>query len=449
MSFTNTNPPTKLPFTMNEKAPAPVPEPQTPVEEGTRPQSRFRSLWRTLVAVLLLWVGWDALSGLGFEMYRAFRYFHPARFEYHGSVGPDMKALLSGPNMIDCHAGWATRFAESSNGTHVARAAYTMPLDASAYLFDALKGSCASGDINFVAASEPRDDVLVDVAAYYTDDQAKWLRLTSVCHVSHAGLGEGIALVPNKRFQHGCACKGNQIQYTVTVHVPVGATVPLLKTNLPSFTHNFEELPADFTFGSVDINAASVVAKELKADSVSVNVKNTAITGFYNITSSLELKTTNAPIDVEVDAYGHHPVWIRLITTNNKIDADISLHEVSRTGRFDVFAHSTNGAVNVDILESPLGGIIKAETKTTNAPARLALGPAFEGEIAAHTTNAQALVDRTPSEDPTGEGRERTVELGHVWETGFRGWTSWGERRNTLRSRARVSSTNKPVVLAF
>ena len=187
----------------------------------------------------------------------------------------------------------------------------------------------------------------------------------------------------------------------------------------------------------------------MRADSVSIDTVHSAITGFYNVTSSLELKTSNAPIDVEVDAYGNHPVWIRLITTNNKIDADISLFEVSRHGRFDVFSRTTNGEVNVDILESPLGGIVKADAITTNAPARLALGPAFEGEISAHTSNAQALVNRTPTEDPTGEGRERALELDHVWKTGFRGWTSWGERRNKLRSRARVTSTNKPVVLTF
>lgn len=62
-------------------------------------------------------------------------------------------------------------------------------------MFDALKGSCASGDINFVAASEPREDVLVDVTAYYTEDQAKWLSVTNVCHFGRSGLGEGIAFV--------------------------------------------------------------------------------------------------------------------------------------------------------------------------------------------------------------------------------------------------------------
>ena len=84
--------------------------------------------------------------------------------------------------------------ADSPNGTHVARAAYTIPLDAGAYLFDAHQSSCASGEVHFVTAAEPREDILVDVATYYTDSQAKSLDLTGVCHVSHE-LGEGMVLM--------------------------------------------------------------------------------------------------------------------------------------------------------------------------------------------------------------------------------------------------------------
>ncbi|VDC05243.1 unnamed protein product [Peniophora sp. CBMAI 1063] len=437
-----TNPSTKSPFTMNEKTPTPLPLPVQQAPEPEDPSPRRKSvsyvLWRVLVATVLLWVGWDALSGLGYGMFRAFRYFHPARTQGHS---PDMKILSHGD--MSCLE-WTT----STDGPHIAHATYAMPLDAGAYLFDAHQYSCASGEIRFVSKAEPREDMLVDVTAQYTEESAKWLSITNVCHVSHE-LGQGMVLMPKTKFQHSCACSSNPIQYNITVHVPAGANIPLLKTNMASFAHNLEGLSSDVTLGAVRLVGSSAVIKEIKADSVSFNVDNTAITGFYNVTSSLELKTTNAPIDVEVDAYGHHPVWIRLITTNNKIDADVSLYEVSRHGRFDVFAKTTNGEVNVDILESPVGGIVKADAITTNAPARLALGPAFEGEIAAHTSNAQALVDRTPSEDPTGEGRERTIELGHVWETGFRGWTSWSAGRKSLRSRARVSSTNKPVVLAF
>ena len=91
--MSSTKPSTILPFTMNEKAPAPQPVPQTPVSEG-RPRRWSASyvLWRILVATVLLWVGWNALSGIGNGMYWTFRYFHPARSHHHGHGGPDMKA---------------------------------------------------------------------------------------------------------------------------------------------------------------------------------------------------------------------------------------------------------------------------------------------------------------------------------------------------------------------
>ena len=78
---------------MNEKTPVPdQPAPQTPVpEDGPRRKSVSYVLWRVLVATALLWVGWDALSGLGYGMFRAFRYFHPARSQHHALAEPDME----------------------------------------------------------------------------------------------------------------------------------------------------------------------------------------------------------------------------------------------------------------------------------------------------------------------------------------------------------------------
>lgn len=79
---------------MNEKAAALEPVPQTPVpelEDGPRRKSVSYVLWRVLVAAVLLLVGWDALSGLGYGMHRAFRYFHPARIEQHHIAGPDIQ----------------------------------------------------------------------------------------------------------------------------------------------------------------------------------------------------------------------------------------------------------------------------------------------------------------------------------------------------------------------
>lgn len=62
---------------------------------------------------------------------------------------------------------------------------------------------------------------------------------------------------------------------------------------------------------------------------VSVQTINSPITGFFNVSSNLKLVTSNAPIEVGVEAYHtgrHWPSTLRLITSNAYAQR-LSLHD--------------------------------------------------------------------------------------------------------------------------
>ncbi|KAI0030149.1 hypothetical protein K488DRAFT_54870, partial [Vararia minispora EC-137] len=185
-----------------------------------------------------------------------------------------------------------------------------------------------------------------------------------------------------------------------------------------------------------------------------VATSNAPITGFYNVTSSLRLVTSNAPIDVEVEARqlrAHWPADIRLVTSNAELSAQLTLFNTTEHGRFRVFARTSNAASDVSVLASPLGSAHVFDTRTSNAPARLALDASFEGHYLAYSLNAAPVLDRREGvEDPTGSGRERVVETNRQAPGMIGGTVYWGApKSHGWLSSAVVTTSNKPATFVL
>ncbi|VDB86460.1 unnamed protein product [Peniophora sp. CBMAI 1063] len=305
------------------------------------------------------------------------------------------------------------------------------------------------GNIAFVSASSNETSNLsIDVHVTYSDPVT--LKMLRVCDV-RAGDQAGVVL--GALWSHRRLSADPMFGIGIRVTVPQEGLSSELKTKLPGFLH---DVYPGVNLGSLDIVTDRPVHFQSGSavGDVSVQTANSPITGFFNVSSNLKLVTSNAPIDVDVEAYhtSHHwPSTLRLATSNANLNATLALKNTTQIGIFRVFAQTYNSPVNVTLAESPINGYVRVEAKTKNAPALLGLDSAFEGRFAAHTTNADANIElKEGVEDPIGEGRERFVEKSYVTPRTQGGSVAWGKPLSGHHSSiAAVATTNDPAVIVL
>jgi hypothetical protein len=112
--------------------------------------------------------------------------------------------------------------------------------------------------------------------------------------------------------------------------------------------------------------------------------------------------------------------------------------------------------LSVSFSSGPPESRLVFDGSTRNAPARVALDPAFEGGFLLQTTQFRPTVHLTPGvEDPTGRGRQRKMNDRVVGGRAVIGNVSWvppgkyPQARPEGPSWASVSSRNAPVTLVL
>lgn len=197
-----------------------------------------------------------------------------------------------------------------------------------------------------------------------------------------------------------------------------------------------------------------------------VRSSNGAITGYFNIASSLQLRTSNGPIDASVSLLNREnsPASELKMTTSNgymtcvlfqfrhltsrfsKINAHVDLVTYSgHGGIFDVQTRTSNGPVTLEYTDMPINSILRSEARSSNAAMSVKLHSAFEGSFHVDTSNAAVTLTEMSVEDPSGQGRRREVtqrrERYHL-----RGSAYWGESKQN-KGHAKVNTSNGRVEL--
>lgn len=99
------------------------------------------------------------------------------------------------------------------------------------------------------------------------------------------------------------------------------------------------------------------------------------------------------------------------VAARRKITASISLVSDEKTGgRFGITAATADAPCKLTVPAAPVDCILNLAGTTSNAPASVALPPAYEGSFKLTTTLAPPKLTVLDVKDPSGKGRKRDVE---------------------------------------
>lgn len=135
---------------------------------------------------------------------------------------------------------------------------------------------------------------------------------------------------------------------------------------------------------------------------------------------------------------------------NRRIHSNLFLRGPPGDSAFAVQAITSNSPANIRAVAQPPNSPLTLDVRTSNSPAVVLLPTAFEGPFTLRTSFFNVPVLRTGDgavEDPTGEGRERTVEVTRQVRSVMEGKVYWGEWTTQGKGWVHVTSSNSPVEL--
>ncbi|KAG6861694.1 hypothetical protein C0995_013263 [Termitomyces sp. Mi166 len=187
--------------------------------------------------------------------------------------------------------------------------------------------------------------------------------------------------------------------------------------------------------------------ENFETDMTVFRTSNGAITGSYNASRSLTLRTSNAPIraDVMVANEKDYVSDLSLHTSNGKIDTRVHLMSETQGGRYMVTAATSNAPLAVAFPSSPLDSTLRLVASTSNGHALLSLHPTYEGQFCMTTSNGAPSVVRHHVADPSGKGRVRQVLTNSLGRNTLSGRVSWSNEEGP--GRIELRSSNAPIVI--
>ncbi|KAK0459312.1 uncharacterized protein EV420DRAFT_1642284 [Desarmillaria tabescens] len=346
-----------------------------------------------------------------------------------------------------------------------AHTSFDLPLK-SETLFLLSQGSLSSGVVKVVTSPALTDVVRVDVAIQYY--KRRVLDYARVCLLARQEGENGVGVFTPRWFNNPSYQDRPYFDITVTIPEPSSTSACNIKnfeTDVQNFAQLFQDLEnrvhfsqislrgsngpiqaesLQFDYGKIVTSNAPIQINSLDAIGADVRTTNSPIKGIFVASGSLVLKTSNAPIRVDVDLGDMDTTksTLELTTSNNIIEAGIKLFSPSS----DVSAHTSNGPLEIKVLQSPVDSKVKLDARTSNAFAEVWLPPTYEGAYSLSTSHMQPSLLVEEMSDPAGRGRRRTVRQNTVRRGETVGEVYWDER-NRGRGTASVRSSNGPVSL--
>lgn len=347
---------------------------------------------------------------------------------------------------------------------------FELPID-SENVFFLSRGVYSGGRIKIKRSRKASDVAKVKVRLEYLRPGTP--RIAKVCQFKRGdgetGLGVFTPEIP-KYPQHNLAVY-------ITVGLPKSNSSDYLhikkfETDMPNFTQLLGELGKDVFFDQISLRSANggIVAKSIVAQqgrvetsngpvalndatfgSFDVISRNGPISGVFNATGSLILKTSNDRIagKVFLNTDENGKAKLELATRNSYIDTEILLNHFqkgSTGGDFDITASNVNGLVKLRITDAPVDSKLDLQARTKNAPVDVMLHPTFEGDFEVSSNFLLPTVHvKQGVRDPSGQERHRSVQLsrqGHL----AKGNVSWSDEGKG-RGHVELETSYSPAVM--
>ncbi|KAF8589476.1 hypothetical protein K439DRAFT_1612703 [Ramaria rubella] len=309
--------------------------------------------------------------------------------------------------------------------------------------------------IKLEISDNPRDDVEIEVVMSYYSNAAR--NRAQVCLLERDEGAKGVGFFTPRRYYPDSPRLEDRIKFTTTVRLPRPNSLknPLLinafETNMGIWAHHITSLEDSVIFKSLSLHASNskIHADSVSAISARLATSNSAIGGSYNISHSLVLSTSNSPINADIrmeNRDGHTPTELELKTSNSRIRTSITLvstdNSVSFPPSFSVSAKTSNGPLDVTFPDAPSSPFSHLEFtgKTSNSPANIKLHATYEGSISLSTSShsESSLLSQRNSQDPSGKGRHRTVDIRKMVKGALDAGVWWGDDSNKGEGKGKV-----------
>ncbi|EJD55657.1 hypothetical protein AURDEDRAFT_148043 [Auricularia subglabra TFB-10046 SS5] len=414
----------------------PAPALHQPVYVVERRESATKRFFKALGVGILVWI----LLGLFFESVTD---WGMQRLKFN--LGVPSSPRPEDGTIVSCTHGNATLHAsvDSDSDPDLRRWKYrsqiefALPYDADTayYLFN--RGDSASGVVEYADGHVDKISVSIDVRYNYIAA----FRQTSVCALQRDGGKErGIGIYTPRHPFDGIPSEA-RLYYRVVYQIP-GKPIKGLSADTHNFAHDLNLVPGLVTFQTISLQSTNggIRAKTVESPSIDLQTTNGQISGVLKSDRLIKLETTNGHIDVDAQltSRGAPPelATLAMRTTNGHITGTAALHYVPpdnghsaslTRGDFALGARSTNGRLDFTVARAPADSRLALQAHTTNAPARVALTPAFEGELALRSTNSRSpsVVVAGPLRDPKRQGREYSVNGANYGRGAWRGKAGW------------------------
>ncbi len=133
--------------------------------------------------------------------------------------------------------------------------------------------------------------------------------------------------------------------------------------------------------------------------------------GTVNSTEILQLKTSKAPIKVDIHLHGQDSI------KENNYTPSV----------FSVSAETTNSPIEVEFKAAPVGSILGAKVSTSNSPVKVIAPPTYEGALHLSAAFGEIKIEDTRPDDPSGQARPRHIQYNEIKNSALDGVTFWGE----------------------
>ncbi|KAF8586657.1 hypothetical protein K439DRAFT_1408598 [Ramaria rubella] len=326
------------------------------------------------------------------------------------------------------------------------------------------------------------DDIEIDVVVGYYDNAA--LERADVCLLERDGGGKGVGLFTQRCYWPWCFLSyKDKVRFTVTIRLPSSGSsenpliINALETTMGIWSHHIASLNNQVVFGSLSLKGhnapiqldsvsvvsayfntanapisgscnaseslvlstsnAAVLGSYSASQSLGASTSNGAISGSYGSSRSLVLSTSNAPITANIRLWNgnsHSPTSLQLTTSNSRIETPIAListyESPSTPSAFSVSATTSNGILDVTFPEAPTSPFshLSFIGKTSNSRSSVKLHPTYEGSISLSTSTflSPKVLSNSNIEDPSGQGRRRTVHSTTVGNGHLEANVKWG-----------------------
>ncbi|KAJ7509338.1 hypothetical protein B0H11DRAFT_1314307 [Mycena galericulata] len=287
---------------------------------------------------------------------------------------------------------------------HLSHFSFDVLLPTDTFLLTSGSGRCSSGNVKISTSTEVVGIVKVLIAVHYLDASA--LEETEISlidrTVDDARVERGVSILPSVTAS---------LYFDVLITLPPDVYIDQFSTNVPNFSHHLTnldhislgELSLSGSNGDINITilAAEMMTLVTSRGTVSVEcwvgsaavvrTSNAGIFGVYFAAESLNLKTTNGHIDVDVtvEANDNEAKNITMQTTNMALDSNIKLNTSSgRGGHFEVQAKTSNGRLGTQVASLPHQSVLALEATTSNAEVFLTMPSEYQGNFQLWSSNS-------------------------------------------------------------